>query len=82
MCLRDYICIIKSISVKVFIVAARSFQLSWSHLEFIFYLMAFNSISHSQSYYKLNGFGHNDDKDKIHQFSCKVDIFMGNEFSF
>lgn len=77
--------VVKSLSVKVFIVAARSFWLSvltCSHLKFIFYLMAFNSTSHSQSYCKLNVFVHNVDNDEIHQLSCKLDIFMGSYFSF
>lgn len=49
---KDYIYLIKSVSVsaycscKVFL-AFRSYTF---YFEFIFYLMAFNSISHSQSY--------------------------------
>lgn len=44
--------------------------------------MAFISISHSQSYYNLNVFGHNVHSDEIHQYSYKLDFYMESNFSF
>lgn len=66
-------------------VAPRSFWLSdltCSYLQSIFYLMAFNSTNHSQSYCKLNLFAHNVHTDENDQFSCKLDFFMESYFSF
>ena len=58
-------------------VAARSFwfsHLTCPHIKFMFYLMPFVSISHSQSYCKLTVFGDNVHNDETHQFSCKLDF--------
>lgn len=62
------VCISKSVycSCEVFL----AFRPTCSHLKFIFYLMVFDSVSHAQSYCKLNVFGHND-KDEIYQFLVK-----------
>lgn len=63
----------------------RSFSLSeltCPRLKIVFYLTAFISISHSQSYCKLNVFGHNVYSDEIHQYSCKLDLHRESDFSF